>query len=126
MTEKLNEWVKTARNPKITQLTRFSNTIINRWDGILNMASFGLSTGILEGTNCYIKNMRRSAFGYSDFDFFGLLIWEHTHKSALRKKTESCRVKKGYKPRTKKNDKPASKQTIYIKERDKFGQLIIS
>jgi len=126
MAEKLDEWVKAARNSKITQLTRFSNTIINRWDGILNMAKFGLSTGVLEGTNCYIKNMRRSAFGYSDFDFFGLLIWEHTHKSASRKKTESSRVKKVYKTRTKKNDKPASKQTIYIKERDRFAQLIAS
>ena len=87
MTEKLNEWIKTARKTKITQLARFSNTIINRWDGILNMASFGLSTSILEGTNCYIKNMRRSAFGYSNFDFFGLLIWEYAHKSASRKKT---------------------------------------
>ncbi len=126
MEEKLEAWVKTAQNSKINQLTRFANTILRHWDGIKNMAKHGLSTGILEGTNCYIKNMRRSAFGYSDFDFFGLLIWEHTHKKAAYKKAESARVKKVYKPRTKKNEKPASKQTIYIKERDKFGKLIAS
>lgn len=126
MTEKLDEWVRTAQNSKIAQLTRFSKTILNHWDGIINMAKFGLSTGILEGTNCYIKNMRRSAFGYSDFDFFGLLIWEHTHNSAARKKFDYYRTKKTYKPRTKKNEKPASRQTIYIKERDKFGNVIAS
>lgn len=126
MTARLEDWVKTAKNSKISQLTRFANTILRHWEGIRNMAKHGLSTGILEGTNCYIKNMRRSAFGYSDFDFFGLLIWEHTHMSAAHKKAETCRVKRKYKPRTKKNEKPASKQTIYIKERDRFGNVIAS
>jgi transposase len=126
MTSSLEDWVKTAQNSKIAQLTRFANTILSHWEGIINMAKHGLSTGILEGTNCFIKNMRRSAFGYTDFDFFGLLIWEHTHLSAAHKKAEATRVKKVYKKRTRKNEKPASKQTIYIKERDKFGKIIAS
>ncbi len=122
MASRLNEWVKTANN----QLTLFSKTILSHWDGILNMARFGLSTGILEGANCYIKNMRRSAFGYSDFDFFGLLVWEHAHNSAIPKSYESHRTKKVYKPRTRRNEKPGPRQTIYIKERDLLGNVIAS
>ncbi len=72
------------------------------------------------------KRLRRSVFASSDFDFFGLLIWEHTHNNAERKRDESSQVKKVYKPRTKKNDRPVSKQNIYIKERDQFGKVIAS
>ena len=126
METKLEEWVRTAQKSKVKQLSLFAKTVLNHWDGIKNMAKHGLSNGVLEGTNGYIKNMRRSAFGYSDFDFFGLLIWEHTHNKASRKKETSSHVKKLYKPRTKKNNKNASKQTIYIMERDKNGQLLVS
>lgn len=126
MKSRLEEWVATARNAGISQLTRFAGTIERHWDGIVNMAKYGLSTGILEGTNCYIKNMRRSAFGYSDFDFFGLLIWEHTHNKAIRRKEDSAKTKKIYKPRQGKNRKNASKQTIYIIERDKNGKILAS
>ncbi len=83
-TEKLEKWVRTAQNSKILQLTRFANTIIRHWDGIPNMARFRLSVVILEGTNGYIKNMRRSAFASSDFEFFG-----HTHNNAKRKRDTS-------------------------------------
>ena len=123
---KIEEWVGTAQKSKVKQLSLFAKTILNHCDGIINMAKHGLSNGILEGTNGYIKNMRRSAFGYSDFDFFGLLIWEHTHNKASHKKDTSSYVKKIYKPRTRKNNKFASKQTIYIMERDKNGNLLVS
>lgn len=126
MESKLKEWVRIAQKSKIKQLTLFSKTILSRWNGIRNIAKYGLSNGILEGTNGYIKNMRRSAFGYSDFDFFGLLIWEHTHSKAVKKKESSSYIKKIYKPRTKKNNKNASKQTIFLIERDKNGQLLVS
>lgn len=122
--EKLNAWLKTAENAKVAQITWFTKTIKNRWDGIVGMAKYGINSAILEGVNGYIKNMRRSSFGFSDFDFFGLLIWEHTHMKAKRKTEEASHVKKRYKPRSKPNSKKASKQTIYIKERDSNGKII--
>ena len=36
--------------------------------------------GRIEGVNGFIKGLRRSAFGYQDFDCFDLLIWEQTHR----------------------------------------------
>ena len=54
--------------------------------------------------------MRRSSFGFSDFDFFGLLIREHTHTKAKSKTEEADYMKKIYKPRSKPNRKKASHQ----------------
>ena len=36
--------------------------------------------GRIEGVNGFIMGLRRSAFGYQDFDCFALLIWEQTHR----------------------------------------------
>lgn len=71
------------------------------------MAQYGINSGVLEGLNGYIKNMRRSSFGFSDFYFFTFLIWEHTHKKAKRKNEEAGYKKS--KPRSKLDSKKASK-----------------
>lgn len=122
--DKLTSWLRTAENAKVSQITWFTKTIKNRWDGIVGMARYGINSAVLEGLNGYIKNMRRSSFGFSDFDFFGLLIWEHTHKKAERKINSAYHVKKTYKTRTKPNSRKASKQTIYIKERNSNGKCL--
>ena len=82
MEDKPNAWLKTARNAKVTRITCATKTIENRWSGIVAMARFGINSVTLEGIDGYIKNMKRSLFGFSDFDFFGLLIREHTRKKA--------------------------------------------
>lgn len=82
MEDKPNAWLKTARNAKVTRINCSTKTIENRWDGIVGMARFGINSVTLEGVDGYIKNMKRSPFGFSDFDFFGLLTREHTHKKA--------------------------------------------
>ena len=82
MEDKPNAWLKTAGNAKVTQITCSTKTIENRWDGIVGMAKFGISSVIIEGVDGYVRNMKRSPFGFSDFDFFGLLTREHTHKKA--------------------------------------------
>ena len=82
MKDKPNAWLKTTGNAKVTQITCSTKIIENRWDGIVGMAKFGISGAILEGVDGYIRDMRRSPFGFSDFDFFGLLTREHTHKKA--------------------------------------------
>ena len=88
------------------------------------MAKFGISGAILEGVDGYIRDMRRSPFGFSDFDFFGLLTREHTHKKAKRKTGEASHVKRRYKPRSGLNRRKASEQTGYIRERDSNGKTI--
>ena len=82
MEDKPNAWLKTTGNAKVTRITCSTKTIENRWDGIVGMARFGISSVIIEGVDGYIRNMRRSSFGFSDFDFFRLLTQEHTHKKA--------------------------------------------
>lgn len=82
MEDKPNAWLKTTGNAKVTRIICSTKTIENRWDGIVSMAKFGINSVIIEGVDGYIRDMRRSPFGFSDFDFFGLLILEHTHKKA--------------------------------------------
>ena len=54
----------------LSQLTRFTKTINNRMDGLVSRALFHISSGKIEGVNSFIKALRRSAFGYQDFDYF--------------------------------------------------------
>lgn len=82
MEDKPNAWLKTTGNAKVTRINCSTKTIENRWEGIVGMARFGINSVTLEGVDGYIRNMRRSPFGFSDFDFFGLLTREHTHKKA--------------------------------------------
>lgn len=124
MEDKPNAWLKTTGNAKVTQITCSTKTIENRWDGIVGMARFGISSVILKGVDGYIRNRRRSPFGFSDFDFFGLLTQEHTHKKAKRKTGEASHVRKRYEPRSGLNSRKASKQTVYIRERDSNGKTI--
>lgn len=124
MEDKPNAWLKTARNAKVTQINCSTKTIENRWDGIVGMARFGISSAILEGIDGYIKNMRRSPFGFSDFDFFRLLTQEHAHRKAKRKTGEASHVRKRYEPRSGLNRRKASEQTVYIRERDSNGKTI--
>ena len=124
MEDKPNAWLKTTGNAKVTQITCSTKTIENRWDGIVAMARFGINSVTLEGIDGYIRNMRRSPFGFSDFDFFRLLTREHTHKKAKRKTGEASQVRRRYKPRSGLNRRKASEQTGYIRERDSNGKTI--
>ena len=74
MEKRLKEWSKVYSSVGISQLTRFTRTVTNRMDGIVSRATFHISSGRIEGVNSFIKAMRRSAFGYQDFDYFAYLI----------------------------------------------------
>ena len=124
MEDKPNAWLKTTGNAKVIQITCTTKTIENRWDGIVGMARFGINSVIIKGVDGYIRNMRRSPFGFSDFDFFGLLTREHAHRKAKRKAEEASHVRRRYKPRSGLNRRKASKQTVYIRERDSNGKTI--
>ena len=124
MEDKPNAWLKTTGNAKVTQITCSTKTIENRWDGIAGMARSGTNSAILEGVDGHVRNMRRSPFGFSDFDFFGLLTQEHAHRKAKRKAEEASHVRRRYKPGSGLNRRKASEQTGYIRERDSNGKTI--
>ena len=74
MEKRLEEWSKVYSSVGISQLTRFTRTVTNRMDSIVSRAIFHISSGRIEGVNSFIKALRRSAFGYQDFDYFAYLI----------------------------------------------------
>lgn len=102
-------WCALYSKAGIAQLTKYTKTILKRMDGIVSRAVHHISSGILEGTNTLIKNIRRQAFGLVDFDYFGLLLWEQTHRPNRRRRTDPPRP---YHRTTKKNIRHL-KQTIY-------------
>ena len=83
MRTRLEGWSKVYSSVGISQLTRFTRTVTNRINGIVSRATFHISSGRIEGVNSSIKALRRSAFGYQDFDYFAYLIWEQIHKDSL-------------------------------------------
>jgi transposase len=86
MREALGGWCALYSKAGISQLTRFAKTIAKRMGGIVSRAEHRISSGILEGTNTLVKNIRRQAFGLVDFDYFGLLLWEQTHRPNRRRR----------------------------------------
>lgn len=123
MREKLGEWVKLYSSVGVSQLTRFSRTITNRIDGIVSRARFPISSGKIEGVNSFIKALRRSAFGYQDFDYFALLIWEQTHKDSIYGQSHSGTRKRSYSRKRPYNQKRL-KQTVF-KLPDEDGKEVV-
>ncbi|MBK5201916.1 MAG: transposase, partial [Spirochaetaceae bacterium] len=70
-------------------VTCFLKTIERRWDGIVSRAEYDVSSGVIEGTNGFVKAARRASYGFNDFDYFGLLIWYQTHENP-RKRNNYC------------------------------------
>jgi transposase len=112
MREKLTTWVKLYSSVGISQLTRFTRTVTNRMDGIVSRALAPISSGKIEGVNGFIKAMRRSAFGYQDFDYFALLIWEQTHSGKKQNLLNSNRKKRSY-SRARPYTRKRLKQTVF-------------
>jgi transposase len=66
------------------RLTRFVNTVASHIDTILAWYEHSITSGPLEGLNNKIKVMKRSAYGYRDFEFFGLrLLFIHETRLQL-------------------------------------------
>ena len=112
MRKKLKNWSEVYSAVGISQLTRFTKTISSRMDGIVSRALFHISSGKIEGVNSFIKALRRSAFGYQDFDYFAYLIWEQTHKDSLYGKPSSGGSVRHY-SRKKPYNQKRLKQTVF-------------
>lgn len=112
MRHKLEEWMAKYSAAGVSQITRFASTIRNRMDGIVTRADSPISSGRIEGVNGFIKGLRRSAFGYQDFDYFTLLVWEQTH----RKKRYRGAVGEGLRQYSRKNrtNSKRLRQTVFL------------
>jgi len=112
MRAKLTTWVKLYSSVGISQLTKFTRTITNRMEGIVSRALAPISNGRIEGVNGFIKALLRSAFGYQDFDYFALLIWEQTHRKKSQNLLNSNRKKRSY-SRARPYNRKRLKQTVF-------------
>ena len=123
MRRRLEEWSKVYSDVGISQLTKFTKTILNRMEGIVSRSAFHISSGRIEGVNGFIKALRRSAFGYQDFDYFALLIWEQTHKDVLYGRPHCKRPRKAYSRKSPYNRKRL-KQTVFLLPADGCKEAI--
>ena len=80
----VSNWINLANVSNIPMLQKFAKTLSIHKIRILAYYDFFISTGPLEGTNNKIKTMKRKAYGYRDFEFFKLKLFDlHNKKYAL-------------------------------------------
>ena len=80
----LDRWCWRAEAAGIRRLQKLAHTIRRHRRGLLNWYLYPISTGPLEGTNTKIRVLQRQAYGYRDYQFFLLKIYQlHETKHAL-------------------------------------------
>lgn len=80
LTEGMQLWLKLARQSKTEEILSYADTIEKRLEGILNHASYPISSGKLEGTNNLIKTIRRKSYGLPDTEYFFWKCMEASRK----------------------------------------------
>ena len=58
----------------------FAKLLEGHIEGIASHATFGISSGKVEGTNNLIKTLRRQGYGYPDDEYFFLKIFDATRR----------------------------------------------
>lgn len=73
--EKLwSAWYKLASESDVEEITKFAETQNENYkDGITNAGIYHIGTSVLEGINNKIKDMKRVAFGFRDFNYYFFL-----------------------------------------------------
>ena len=122
---RLKQWVYEAKKLHIRQVTCFLKTIEKRWNGIVSRAEFNVSSGVIEGTNGFVKAARRASYGFNDFDYFGLLIWYQTHENPRKRNNKySARTIRHYK-RAKAHNRRFNKARLYTSPRNEHGEYLV-
>lgn len=70
-----NQWCDMAEASEIPELVRFVSKKKLKSEEVINHAKFQISSGIIEGYMNKIKVIKRSAYGFRDWDYFFLRIW---------------------------------------------------
>jgi transposase len=82
--QRLKNWIEDARGMGIKAMDRFCKQLASHKKGILNWHKSQISTGPLEGFNNKIKVLKRSAYGFTDDEYFNLRILAlHEYRYAL-------------------------------------------
>jgi hypothetical protein len=58
-----------------TKLKAFRHTIKNHWNNILNYFDNRLTNAILEGINNIIQNIKHTARGFRNYDYFKTIVY---------------------------------------------------
>ena len=75
MEKKWDEWIKMAKASEIKELSHFAEKTDKKREEILSHAKMPISSGVIEGCMNKIKVIKRTAFGFRDFDYFFDRIW---------------------------------------------------
>lgn len=62
----------------------FARLLENHFEGIISHASYGISSGKIEGINDKIKTVRRQTFGYHDDEYFFLKIIAASYQTTVK------------------------------------------
>lgn len=77
----LGRWIYDAFRSGIAPLIKVANTLLNHYEGLLNYFTHPISNGKIEGTNNKIKVQKRSGYGYTDMEYFKLLLLDLHNKT---------------------------------------------
>ena len=81
----LGQWCRKAIASGIKILQEISKMLLSHKSRIFNYFTFKISTGLLEGINNKIKVLKRKIYGFRDFEFFKLKIFDlHNCKFDLK------------------------------------------
>ncbi len=82
--QRLKTWIEDARVMGVKAMDRFCKQLASHRKGILNWHKSQISTGPLEGFDNKIKVLKRSAYGFTDDQYFNLRILAlHEYRYAL-------------------------------------------
>jgi len=70
--KRLISWMKRSRNEHMKKLAK---TILNHWENILNYFDNRLTNAILEGINNIIQNIKHTARGFRNYDYFKTVVY---------------------------------------------------
>lgn len=62
----------------------FHRLLSKHFEGIIAHATYGMSSGKIEGINNKIKTLRRQGYGYPDDDYFFLKLFDLSRAEVVR------------------------------------------
>lgn len=85
MKEGWSTWCRMAKESRIPELMRYAKNKVLKTEEILNHADFPITSGVIEGCMNKIKVLKRVAFGFRDFEYFFMRIWQAFLPSVLNR-----------------------------------------
>lgn len=84
MAREVSEVMDMCRATGNRHLLWFHRLLENHFEGIIAHATFGLSSGKVEGTNRMIKGVRSQGYGYPDDEYFFLKLFDASRRVYVR------------------------------------------